>query len=233
MIAKISKDILVELQESSEKVTDSDFACTLEEFLLKRYTKFVYTFKDRLYSENGLSLLVGNACWEDTQFDFTAIKEGCYQYAAFKHFDIKECSIWSSYPENDRISLFIEYEAPDYLKAELIILARDFPATAKVMLKNEDNKTNSIFYKSVGILKFLSCNIRIHNCLKAEHLYLIGDLIQLTEEFLINVPNLGVKCLREIKKSLSEHDLYLNMSLCPSLKESIKTLHMEIAPQKR
>ncbi|MEK7769226.1 MAG: DNA-directed RNA polymerase subunit alpha C-terminal domain-containing protein, partial [Pseudomonadota bacterium] len=51
------------------------------------------------------------------------------------------------------------------------------------------------------------------NCLKAENIYYIGDLIQRTETELLRTPNLGRKSLNEIKEVLASHGLTLGMKL--------------------
>ena len=51
------------------------------------------------------------------------------------------------------------------------------------------------------------------NCLKAQSIHYIGDLIQYTEADLLRTPNLGRKSLNEIKQVLAEHDLSLGMKL--------------------
>ena len=47
----------------------------------------------------------------------------------------------------------------------------------------------------------LELTVRSANCLKAENIYYIGDLIQRTETELLKTPNLGRKSLNEIKGS--------------------------------
>ncbi|ANU66940.1 DNA-directed RNA polymerase subunit alpha [Burkholderiales bacterium YL45] len=59
----------------------------------------------------------------------------------------------------------------------------------------------------------LELSIRSANCLKAENIYYIGDLIQRTENELLKTPNLGRKSLNEIKEVLGTHDLTLGMKL--------------------
>lgn len=54
---------------------------------------------------------------------------------------------------------------------------------------------------------------RSSNCLKAQSIHYIGDLIQYTEADLLRTPNLGRKSLNEIKQVLAEHDLSLGMKL--------------------
>ncbi len=59
----------------------------------------------------------------------------------------------------------------------------------------------------------LELTVRSANCLKAEHIYYIGDLIQRTEVELMKTPNLGKKSLTEIKDVLASHGLSLGMKL--------------------
>jgi len=54
---------------------------------------------------------------------------------------------------------------------------------------------------------------RSSNCLKAQNIHYIGDLIQHTENDLLRTPNLGRKSLNEIKQVLAEHELSLGMKL--------------------
>ena len=55
--------------------------------------------------------------------------------------------------------------------------------------------------------------MRSANCLKAEGIERVGDLIQRTENDLLRTPNLGKKSLTEIKSVLAEHGLSLGMKL--------------------
>lgn len=59
----------------------------------------------------------------------------------------------------------------------------------------------------------LDLTVRSANCLKAEHINLIGDLIQKTENELLKTPNLGRKSLGEIKENLAAHGLTLGSKL--------------------
>ena len=54
---------------------------------------------------------------------------------------------------------------------------------------------------------------RSSNCLKAQSIHYIGDLIQYTEADLLRTPTLGRKSLNEIKQILAEHNLSLGMKL--------------------
>jgi DNA-directed RNA polymerase subunit alpha len=59
----------------------------------------------------------------------------------------------------------------------------------------------------------LELTVRSANCLKAENIYYIGDLIQRTETELLKTPNLGRKSLNEIKEVLASRGLTLGVRL--------------------
>ncbi len=59
----------------------------------------------------------------------------------------------------------------------------------------------------------LELTVRSANCLKAENINYIGDLVQRTEVELLRTPNLGKKSLTEIKEVLEQHGLALGMRL--------------------
>lgn len=59
----------------------------------------------------------------------------------------------------------------------------------------------------------LELTVRSANCLKAENIFYIGDLIQRTEVELLKTPNLGKKSLTEIKDILALKGLSLGMRL--------------------
>ena len=59
----------------------------------------------------------------------------------------------------------------------------------------------------------LELTVRSANCLKAESINFIGDLVQKTENELLQTPNLGKKSLTEIKDVLASRSLSLGMKL--------------------
>ncbi|MBU6437935.1 MAG: DNA-directed RNA polymerase subunit alpha, partial [Betaproteobacteria bacterium] len=59
----------------------------------------------------------------------------------------------------------------------------------------------------------LELTVRSANCLKAENIYYIGDLVQRSETELLKTPNLGRKSLNEIKEVLAARGLTLGMRL--------------------
>ncbi|CAC9568619.1 DNA-directed RNA polymerase alpha subunit (EC 2.7.7.6) [uncultured Gammaproteobacteria bacterium] len=59
----------------------------------------------------------------------------------------------------------------------------------------------------------LELTVRSANCLKAEQIYYIGDLIQKSEQNLLRTPNLGRKSLNEIKEVLTDKGLELGTAI--------------------
>lgn len=59
----------------------------------------------------------------------------------------------------------------------------------------------------------LELTVRSTNCLKAENIYFVGDLVQRAESELMKTPNLGKKSLTEIQEVLAENGLSLGMTL--------------------
>lgn len=69
----------------------------------------------------------------------------------------------------------------------------------------------------------LELTVRSANCLKAENIFYIGDLIQRTEVELLKTPNLGKKSITEIKDVLASRGLSLGMRLENWPPESLTT----------
>ncbi len=86
----------------------------------------------------------------------------------------------------------------------------DFKIETTVEEKEEVEKLNPILLKPIDELEL---TVRSANCLKAENIQYIGDLIQRTEVELLKTPNLGKKSLNEIKGVLSEMGLTLGVRL--------------------
>lgn len=61
----------------------------------------------------------------------------------------------------------------------------------------------------------LELTVRAANCLKAENIYYIGDLVQRSENDLLKTPNLGKKSLLEIKSVLAQRGFSLGMNIEP------------------
>ena len=76
--------------------------------------------------------------------------------------------------------------------------------------EKEDAQVDPVLLRSVDDLDL---TVRSANCLKAESIHYIGDLVQCTEVELLKTPNLGKKSLTEIKDVLAQHGLSLGMKL--------------------
>jgi DNA-directed RNA polymerase subunit alpha len=74
----------------------------------------------------------------------------------------------------------------------------------------DQSQLDPVLLRSVDDLEL---TVRSANCLKAENIYYIGDLVQRTEVELLKTPNLGKKSLTEIKDVLASHGLSLGMRL--------------------
>jgi DNA-directed RNA polymerase subunit alpha len=94
----------------------------------------------------------------------------------------------------EQLSVFAALEGV----AEPITASRTSPQVDPILLRPVDD---------------LELTVRSANCLKAENIYYIGDLIQRTENELLKTPNLGRKSLNEIKEVLAARGLTLGMKL--------------------
>ena len=90
--------------------------------------------------------------------------------------------------------------------AVFVALENDNEPEAKV----DEPEIDPILLRPVDDLEL---TVRSANCLKAENLNFIGDLIQRTEVELLKTPNLGKKSLTEIKDVLASRGLSLGMRL--------------------
>ncbi|MBA3580947.1 MAG: DNA-directed RNA polymerase subunit alpha [Gammaproteobacteria bacterium] len=92
-----------------------------------------------------------------------------------------------------QLSVFVDLEATTQIEP-----AHQIPEVDPILLRPVDD---------------LELTVRSANCLKAENIYYIGDLIQRTEVELLKTPNLGKKSLNEIKDVLASYGLSLGMRL--------------------
>ena len=93
----------------------------------------------------------------------------------------------------DQISVFVDLRVTEASKPE-----PDSEPVDPILLRPVDD---------------LELTVRSANCLKAENIYYIGDLIQRTEVELLKTPNLGKKSLTEIKDVLANRGLSLGVKL--------------------
>ncbi len=94
----------------------------------------------------------------------------------------------------DQLTIFVDLD----VKPEPVAAKSSGPAIEPILLRPVDD---------------LELTVRSANCLKAENIFLIGDLIQRTEVELLKTPNLGKKSLTEIKDVLATRGLSLGMRL--------------------
>lgn len=99
--------------------------------------------------------------------------------------------------------------AATILQQQLAVFV-DFDNEKEVVQEEEEEEVDPILLRPVDDLEL---TVRSANCLKAENIYYIGDLIQRTEVELLKTPNLGKKSLTEIKDVLASRGLSLGMRL--------------------
>ena len=99
--------------------------------------------------------------------------------------------------------------AASILKDQLSIFV-ELHGDEKTVHAEESSGFDPLLLKSVDDLEL---TVRSANCLKAENIFYIGDLIQRTEMELLKTPNLGKKSLTEIKDVLADRGLSLGMKI--------------------
>ncbi len=97
---------------------------------------------------------------------------------------------------HDQLSVFVDFEKVNEQVVEEEVV--------------EEQSFDPILLRPVDDLEL---TVRSANCLKAENIFYIGDLIQRTEVELLRTPNLGKKSLTEIKDILALKGLSLGMRL--------------------
>lgn len=99
--------------------------------------------------------------------------------------------------------------AATILQQQLAVFV-DLEREKQVEPEQSEDEIDPILLRPVDDLEL---TVRSANCLKAETIYYIGDLIQRTEVELLKTPNLGKKSLTEIKDVLASRGLSLGMRL--------------------
>ncbi len=97
---------------------------------------------------------------------------------------------------HDQLSVFVDFEK--------------VTEQPRVEFSSPDESIDPVLLRPVDDLEL---TVRSANCLKAENIFYIGDLIQRTEVELLKTPNLGRKSLTEIKDILALKGLSLGMRL--------------------
>lgn len=99
--------------------------------------------------------------------------------------------------------------AATILQQQLAVFV-DLESESEAESVEEEDEVDPILLRPVDDLEL---TVRSANCLKAENIYYIGDLVQRTEVELLKTPNLGKKSLTEIKDVLASRGLSLGMRL--------------------
>ena len=99
--------------------------------------------------------------------------------------------------------------AATILQQQLAVFV-DLESEAQSVSSDAEDDVDPILLRPVDDLEL---TVRSANCLKAENIYYIGDLVQRTEVELLKTPNLGKKSLTEIKDVLASRGLSLGMRL--------------------
>ena len=120
----------------------------------------------------------------------------------------------------DRLTVDIDtdgtLEAEEILRISATILQHQLSAFAElgrleeVIEEKEEAKIDPIMLRPVDELEL---TVRSANCLKAENIHYIGDLVTRMESDLLRTPNLGKKYLNEIKEVLLSRGLSLGLIL--------------------
>jgi len=99
--------------------------------------------------------------------------------------------------------------AATILQQQLAVFV-DLESEAQSISSDSEDEVDPVLLRPVDDLEL---TVRSANCLKAENIYYIGDLVQRTEVELLKTPNLGKKSLTEIKDVLASRGLSLGMRL--------------------
>jgi DNA-directed RNA polymerase subunit alpha len=94
----------------------------------------------------------------------------------------------------DQLSVFVDLEGGE----------------SEVAPKRQEPEVDPVLLRPIDDLEL---TVRSANCLKAEAIHYVGDLVQKTEVELLKTPNLGKKSLNEIKEVLAQNGLQLGMRL--------------------
>lgn len=119
----------------------------------------------------------------------------------------------------DKLLLNVEtngtIDAYDAIRTAASILQYQLSAFAEVHEDHgkdkEEGKGNELSPILSKLVDDLELTVRAANCLKAENIHYIGQLVQRAEPDLLKTPNLGRKSLNEIKNVLISHGLTLGM----------------------
>jgi DNA-directed RNA polymerase subunit alpha len=159
-------------------------------------------------SEEGEGQVIGRLCLDASFSPITRVS-----------FNVERARVQQ---RTDLDRLIIDIETNNTIEAEEAIrcaarIIQDQLSVFVAIKDNEESETgqpalhlNPILLKPVEDLEL---TVRSANCLKAENIHLIGDLVQRSEMDLLQTPNLGKKSLTEIKEVLEQRGLSLGIHL--------------------
>ena len=120
----------------------------------------------------------------------------------------------------DKLNIVIEtngsVDAEEAVKRAATILQDQLSSFVELepVVEEEPQPTSDDFpVMYLSAVDELELTVRSANCLKAEQIYYIGDMIQKSEQDLLRTPNLGRKSLNEIKEVLTEKNLELGTEI--------------------
>lgn len=155
----------------------------------------------------------------DTLLIGTLLLDACYSPIERIFYNVEAARV-EQRTDLDKLIIDIEtngtIEPEEAIRRAATILSEQLEAfidlndTHQPELKEEKPEFDPILLRLVDDLEL---TVRSANCLKAESIHYIGDLVQRTEIELLKTPNLGKKSLTEIKDILSSRGLSLGMRL--------------------
>ena len=149
--------------------------------------------------------------WLQLDASFSPVKKGAYK--------IENARV-EQRTDLDKLIIDIEtngtIDPEEALRSAAMILSEQLSVFVELQQEKQVEQSTVVAHIDPILLRSvddLELTVRSANCLKAENIYYIGDLIQKTEVELLKTPNLGKKSLTEIKDVLASKGLSLGMKL--------------------
>lgn len=198
-------------QKICEVVNDVEFDCKI---LVKKGRGFVTAEEMRTEAEPGTITLDAN---------FSPVKRVKYVVEATRvgrrtDYDRLVLEVWTNGVVSPRDALG---EASKILRKHLNPFVQQFELGKELIIRERkeeeirmrERRVEDIRRKLQMSIQELDLSVRAYNCLFSENINTIADLVQKTENELLNLRNFGKTSLKEVKRKLSEHGLSLGMKL--------------------
>jgi len=205
---------------AADIITGSDVEILDEKAYICSWDGHEKGFEMELRIENGRSYVLANQhVWEGRPVDwiaidsiFSPVKQVAYRV---------ENARWGSRADFDKLIIDLRtngsLNADDALARAAAIMRDQLspfinftePQIVEKKDEPEEPKLHHHFNKKVEELEL---SVRSSNCLKAENIRYIGDLVQKTENEILRTPNFGRKSLNEMKEHLSSMGLTFGMT---------------------